>query len=194
MGQLGRTQKSQAASEKQLKAYACELEQKLEARTRELAEAREQVAESLEQQSATSGVLQVISSSPGELQPVFEAMLANAIRLCQAKFGNLLVREGDAFRIAALHGAPTAYAERWRREPTVDLRDIPHTPLARVAETKAVVHISDLAEEPAYRTSSSPHGRPCRICRRAHISLRPDAKGRRVDWRHRHLPAGGPPV
>jgi len=150
MGQLGRTQKSQAASEKQLKAYACELEQKLEARTRELAEAREQLAESLEQQSATSGVLQVISSSPGELQPVFEAMLANAIRLCQAKFGNLLVREGDAFRIAALHGAPTAYAERWRREPTVDLRDIPHTPLARVAGTKAVVHISDLAEEPAY--------------------------------------------
>src|SRR5262245_65424938 len=77
-------------------------------------------------------------------------MLENAVRLCEAKFGNLLVREGDVFRIAALHGAPMAYAERWRREPTVDPRDIPHTPLARVAETKAVVHIFDLAAEPAY--------------------------------------------
>jgi signal transduction histidine kinase len=114
------------------------------------ADLNKKLAEALEQQTATSEVLQVISSSPGELEPVFETILANAIRLCQAKFGNLLVREGDAFRIAALHGAPTAYAERWRREPTVDLRDIPHTPLARVAETKAVVHISDLAEEPAY--------------------------------------------
>jgi len=150
MGHLGRTQKSQAASEKKLKAYACELEQKLEARTRELAEARGHLSEALEQQTATSEVLQVISSSPGELEPVFETILANAIRLCQAKFGNLLVHKGDAFRIAALHGAPTAYAERWRREPTLDLRDIPHTPLARVAETKAVVHISDLAEEPTY--------------------------------------------
>src|SRR5262249_10909469 len=150
MGQLGRTQKPQAASEKRLKAYACELEQKLEARTRELAEARGHLSEALEQQTATSEVLQVISSSPGELEPVFETILANAIRLCQAKFGNLLVHKGDAFRIAALHGAPTAYAERWRREATLDLRDIPHTPLARVAETKAVVHISDLAEEPTY--------------------------------------------
>src|SRR5262244_2326429 len=92
MGHLGRTQKSQAASEKKLKAYACELEQKLEARTRELSEA-------LDQQTATSEVLRVISSSPGELKPVFETMLANATRLCNAKFGVLNLYDGDAFRI-----------------------------------------------------------------------------------------------
>jgi len=104
MGQLGRTQKSQAASEKKLKAYACELEQKLEARTRELAEA-------LEQQTATADVLGIISSSPGELEPVFQAMLENATRLCEAKFGTLYLCEGDALRTIAMYGAPAAFAE-----------------------------------------------------------------------------------
>src|SRR5262249_11674259 len=116
----------------------------------ELRQRTDDLSESLEQQTATSEVLGVISKSPGDLEPVFNAMLENAVRLCEAKFGNLLVREGDVFRIAALHGAPMAYAERWRWEPTVNPRDIPHPPLARVAETKAVVHISDLAAEPAY--------------------------------------------
>src|SRR5262245_42895741 len=106
MGHLGRTQKSQPASEKKLKAYACELEQKLEASTRELAEAREHLSEALEQQAATSEVLRVISSSPGELEPVFQAMLANATRICEAKFGTLWLREGDAFRAVAFHNAP----------------------------------------------------------------------------------------
>ena len=96
MGHLGRTQKSQAASEKKLKAYACELEQKLEARTRELAESRRHLSEAREQQAATSEVLQVISSSPGELEPVFQAMLANAVSICEARFGNLYLHEGGA--------------------------------------------------------------------------------------------------
>ena len=112
-------------------------------RTRELFEA-------LEQQTATSEVLRVISSSPGDLEPVFQAMLANATRICQAKFGNLFLFEEDAFRIVAMHGAPSAYAERWRRNPVVDLRDHPLIPLARVAEAKKVVHIDDLTAERGY--------------------------------------------
>src|SRR5262245_26420266 len=107
----------QAALVKKLKAHVGDLEKKLEARTRELGEARNHLAKALEQQTATSEVLGVISSSPGELVPIFEAILANATRLCEAKFGNLALVEGDRFRICALHGAPPAYAEWWRRNP-----------------------------------------------------------------------------
>src|SRR5262249_20650881 len=70
-----------------------------------------ELRESLQQQTATSEVLGVISSSPGELQPVFDAMLANATRLCEAKFGTLYLRDGDGFHAASLHNAPPAFAE-----------------------------------------------------------------------------------
>src|SRR5262249_37942702 len=99
-----------------------ELKQQLEVRTRELAEA-------LEQQTATSEVLHVISSSPGELEPVFQAMLANAVRICEAKFGNLLLYDGNAFRFAAMHGAPPAWHELRRRDPVI--RVGPSNPLTR---------------------------------------------------------------
>src|SRR5262245_48233379 len=82
----------------------------VQARTRDL-------TESLEQQTATSEVLKVISSSPGELGPVFQAMLKNAVQICDAKFGNLWLREGENFRIGATHGAPPAYADLRLREP-----------------------------------------------------------------------------
>src|SRR5215510_38028 len=142
MGQPGRTQKSQAASEKKLKAYACELEQKLEARTRELAEAREQ-------QTATSEILRVISSSSGDLKPVFETMLENATRLSEAKFGFLFLREGDAFRAVAMHGPPPI-VEWMQQAPVVELRDHPHVPFARIARTKEALHVSDLTTEQSY--------------------------------------------
>ena len=83
------------------------------------ASAPNDLSESLQQQTATSEVLGVISKSPGELKPVFQAMLENAVRICNAKFGVLALSEGDAFRLAALHGAPPAYAEARRREPVM---------------------------------------------------------------------------
>src|SRR5262249_51763471 len=108
-------------------------------RTREL-------SESLEQQTATSEVLRVISTSAGELDPVFEAMLANATRLCEATYGILWLREGEAFRIAALEGALTA--EHWRKGALY--RTSPKVPLARVIKTRAPVHIADMREDPSY--------------------------------------------
>ena len=106
-----------------------------------------ELRESLQQQTATADVLQVISSSPEDLQPVFESMLENATRLCQAKLGNLFLREGEGFRIAATHGAPSTHAAWLRREPVV--RDHKTLPLGRVARTKEVVHIPDLTTEQA---------------------------------------------
>jgi GAF domain-containing protein len=107
-----------------------------------------ELRESLQQQTATADVLQVISSSPEDLQPVFDTMLENATRLCQAKLGNLFLREGEGFRVAATHGAPSAHAAWLRREPMV--RDLQHTPIGRVAKTKEVVHIPDVTTEQAY--------------------------------------------
>jgi GAF domain-containing protein len=101
-----------------------------------------ELRESLEQQTATSEVLRVISSSPGELEAVFDAMLANAVRICEAKFGDLYLREADGFRMATTHNAPPAYVEARTRERL--LRPPPDAPLARVADTKQIVQIADI--------------------------------------------------
>jgi two-component system, NtrC family, sensor kinase len=111
-----------------------------QARTRELAEA-------LEQQTATSEVLQVISSSPGELEPVFRAILAKATRICGAKFGTLYLYDGNAFHAAAFHNAPPAFMEARKRAPMLPS---PDTTLGRAAATKQVIHIVDVTKRQAY--------------------------------------------
>ena len=109
----------------------------------------------MEQQTATSEVLQVISSSPGELEPVFAAMLGSAARICDANFGNMFLREGETFRSVAWHGDPT-YVENWRREPLTIKTDLPDIPLARLAGTKQRVHVADLRQEGAYKAGFAP--------------------------------------
>jgi len=104
--------------------------------------------EALEQLAATSDVLQVISRSPGQLEPVFKAMLENAVRICEAKFGTMFLREGDAFRSVALHNAPPAYAELRQRDPVIH----PHqqSALLRLVATRQVVHIADIRLDQGY--------------------------------------------
>jgi two-component system, NtrC family, sensor kinase len=113
----------------------------VQARTRDLSEA-------LERQTATSEVLQVISSSPSELQPVFDAILANATRLCEAKLASLLLTEGDQFRRVSLHNAPPALVEHWRRTPLV--RPHPESGVGQVLRTKRVTHVDDIRTTQAY--------------------------------------------
>jgi signal transduction histidine kinase len=106
-----------------------------------------ELRESLQQQTATSEVLSVISSSPGELQPVFETMLERAARVCEAKFGTFLLYEGGGrFRVTATHGVPPAYAEARRHNPTLDTN--PTFGLGLLAASKQVVHHDDLAKIP----------------------------------------------
>jgi GAF domain-containing protein len=113
--------------------------------TRLLSELRE----SLQQQTATSEVLSVISSSPGELQPVFDAMLEKATELCEASFGAMWLREGERYRTAALKGdLPPAYAEQWRSGTLHS----PHSdvPMVRAVRTRKPVHITDMKSDPGY--------------------------------------------
>ena len=121
----------------------------------ELRQRTTDLSEALEQQTATSEVLQVISSSPGELDPVFAAMLASATHICEAKFGNLFLREGETFRAVAWHGEAT-YVENWRQEPLTIKTDVPDIPLARLAATKQRVHIADLRQDVAYKAGFAP--------------------------------------
>jgi GAF domain-containing protein len=109
-----------------------------------------ELQETLDRQTATSEVLGVISSSPGELEPVFSAMLENAARICEAKFANLFLYADNAFRLAAHRNAPAAYAERWAKNPVLTLSENSRNPLARLAASKRVVDIPDLMAEPGY--------------------------------------------
>jgi two-component system, NtrC family, sensor kinase len=117
----------------------------------ELRQRTNDLSESLEQQTATSEVLQVISSSSGELQPVFQAVLENAVRICGAKYGMLYLSEGDGFRTVAMYDVPRAFSEKRGHEPVI----FPHagSPVGRVARTKQVAHIADIRTEPGYAIS-----------------------------------------
>jgi GAF domain-containing protein len=111
--------------------------------------ALEQLSEALEQQTATSDVLRVISSSPGELEPVFQAMLANATKLCGASYGAMWLIDGGGLRAAAMHGAlPPAYLEQWRAGTAVRLG--PENPASRAIITRQPVQIDDLRADQAY--------------------------------------------
>jgi two-component system NtrC family sensor kinase len=113
----------------------------------ELKRATVDLAQSVERQTATANVLQVISSSSGDLQPVFRSMLDNALRICEAKFGNLLLFDGKGFLPAELHNSPAAYRELYKDGPLVPG---PNTGLGRIVTAKQVVHIPDVMEGLAY--------------------------------------------
>ena len=113
----------------------------------ELRQRTTDLTEALEQQTATAEVLQVISSSPGDLQPVFAAMLENAVRICDAGFGNIHRWDGEAIHLVATHNTPPAFAEARRGSPNPAN---PKTSLGRMVTTKAVVHVVDAAKEPGY--------------------------------------------
>jgi hypothetical protein len=132
-GRVVSTPQAQAELIKKLKARARDLEKKL--------------SELLEQQTATSEVLRVISASPAELEPVFGALLDNAVRLCGAKFAMLYLCEGDALRTVAAHNLPPAFAEVRRRGP---FRPIPGGPVSEALRTKGPAHAVDLAATRAY--------------------------------------------
>ena len=115
----------------------------------ELRQRTDDLTESLEQQTVTAEVLRVISSSPGDLQPVFEAILENATRICRAKFGQLYLVEDGAYRAAAMHNVPAEYLAHRQAEPRVSMAGL--SAMGKVATTKQAIQIADIAADPGYQ-------------------------------------------
>ena len=114
----------------------------------ELRQRTDDLSESLEQQTAAAEVLKIISTSPGDMTPVFEAMLTNALRICEAKFGHILLYDGERFHATHLHDVPKAYREYWQKHGPI--RPSPNTGLGRIVRDKRMFHIPDLKADPAY--------------------------------------------
>ena len=120
----------------------------LRQRTDDLTGRTADLTEALEQQTATSEVLQVISSSPGDLEPVFSTMLENAVRICGATFGNIYRRDGGAFRIVTSHNAPAAFVEALKQYPYISGK--------RMVATKSPIHVADATAQPFYTEGRDP--------------------------------------
>ena len=148
-----------------------DLQEQLDRRTRERDEALEQLA-------ATSEVLKVISSSPGELELVFNAMLENATRICEAKFGTLYRYDGGAFYPVTFHKVPSSLADFIRKRGSF----VPPsgTPLDRLLRTKEVIRTADDSAAEIPESFGPACGREVAYCR-AHVQRRS------TGWRHRHL-------
>ena len=101
--------------------------------------------EAVELQAASAEVLKIIGSSPGDMKPVSEAMLGRALRICDAKFGHILLYDGERFHAVHLHDVPPSYRAFWDRHGPI--RPGPNTGLGRLARTREVVHIADLKAE-----------------------------------------------
>jgi GAF domain-containing protein len=126
----------------------------LRQRTDDLSQRTADLTEALEQQTATSKVLQVISSSPGDLEPVFGSMLENAVRICDANFGNIYRWHSDALHLVATCNTPPAFAEA--RRYSFSNRPGPKTVTGRMLSSKEIVHVVDTTAEPGYGDKSDP--------------------------------------
>ena len=159
----------------------------------DIAALRRDLAEAQEQQAATADVLRIISTCHGDLEPVFKAMLANAVRICGAKFGTLYRYDGETFHLAALHNAPREFAEA-AGSAVATRPKTAGTALDRADQDKAAcAHRGYLGRNP--HTAARTHAEEFLTTGgRTQPHLRADAQGRRADRRHRNLPAGGPPV